>query len=329
MAVNAELRRNATLVGFAGVAFFAMQAAAGALGRPMAPDELRLLSTDTIPGWTLRLVPMLLSSGALVIAFRAWVRPAGRVAAAAAGVFAVTWLPVATGSLLATPLYTALGTVAASGFVTRWLVERDRGALAAMGVAVALVAWSHTPVAVGATTALVGVSLVWGRTSAGPAVAAVLAGAFAGAAVSAAAPVSALRWVETAGTRWWLPTVVAAAATTVVVAIAVVEQRWPHRRNAAVVAVTVAAGALVAVASMNPVTPVTLLTVHAALSVSAGSGALAAWHAVRRMSTPLATVGLVAAAAAFVIVQLTFAISMGEQLRHAPDVTASAAISGD
>lgn len=309
MPVHAEIRRNATLVDFAGVAFLAMQVAAGGLVRPLSVEELALLPASDLPLWAVRAPAMLLASTALVTAFRAWVRPAGRVAAAAAFFFAGSWLPVVAGPQVGTPLYSALAVIAAAGFTTRWLVERDRGALAATSVATALVVWWHPEAGAGLATGLLGVLLVWGRTSAGPGVAAVAVGTVVGGAVAGAVDAAALaRPLGTGPGQWWIPMLVTLTVGALAVVVAVADQRWPHRRNAAVVGVAIAGALLGVLALLQGVSPTLLLPVYGLLCVAVGSGVLAAWHLVRRMSTVIPTLVLAAAAVVLVVVQLVFAV---------------------
>jgi hypothetical protein len=315
MAVAAEIRRNATLVGFAGVAFLAMQVVAGGLTRPLGPHELNLLPIDDLPAWPVRLGAMLLSAAALVSAFRAWVRPAGRVAAAGAFFFALTWLPAVEGPELRLGLYAALAAVAAAGFVTRWLVERDRGALVASALCVVAVAWWHPAAAAGLVTALLGVLLVWGGLGAWPGVLAVVAGAVAGGALVGAVPLGTLvAPLPVAGDARWLGTVVTMAAVAVLVTVALVEQRWPHRRNAATVAVAVTLGVFAGIAVVDGVTIGALASAHSVLAIGAGSGMLALWHTVRRIPTPVATIGLVAVAALLIVVQVIVAVQADGEL---------------
>ena len=309
MPVAAEIRRNATLVGFAGVAFLAMQVAAGGLTRPLGPHELSVLPMDDLPAWPVRLGAMLLSTAALISSFRAWVRPAGRVAAAGAFFFAATWLPAVEGPELRLGLYAALAAVAAAGFVTRWLYERDRGALLAAALSVLAVAWWHPAAAAGLVPALVAVLVVWGRLGSWPGVLAVVAGGVAGGFLVGAVPLGALgAALPISGAARWPGTVVTLVAVVVLVTVALIEQRWPHRRNAATVAVAVTAGVLVGIALGDGVTIGALASAHSVLAIGAGSGMLALWHTVRRIPTVAATVGLVVLAALLVVVQIVVAV---------------------
>ena len=315
MPVHAEIRRNATLVGFAGVAFLVLQVAAGGLVRPLGPAELALLP-GTPPTGAVRAAAMLLSTGALIVTFRVWVRPAGRVAAAAAAFFAASWLPVVAGPMVATPLYATFAVVAAAGFVTRWLYERDRGALVGAAVTTALATWWQPAAGAGLATALVGVLLVWGRKGALPGVLSVALGGFTGGLLAAALP--ATNWTVSVGTTdWWARVALSFGVAAILMLVAVVEQRWPHRRNAAVVTVAVAVVVAIGVALLEA-TPAGLLPAFGVLCVAAGSGVLASWHAVRRMSTIVPTVALVAAAVGLAVLQLVFAVQADGELTAAP-----------
>ena len=318
MPVAAEIRRNATLVGFAGVAFLAMQVAAGGLTRPLGPHELSILPVDDLPAWSVRLGAMLLATAALISAFRAWVRPAGRVAAAGAFFFATTWLPAVAGAELRLGLYAALAAVAAAGFVTRWLYERDRGALVAVALSVMAVAWWHPAAAAGMVPALVGVLVVWGRVGSWPGLLAVVSGGVAGGVLTRAVPLGALgAGLPVAGQARWVGTVITLAAVVVLLTVALIEQRWPHRRNAATVAAAVTAGVLVGIALGDGMTIGALASAHSILAIGAGSGMLALWHTVRRIPTLLATLGLVVLAALLVVVQVIVAVQADGDLTRA------------
>jgi hypothetical protein len=317
--VAAEIRRNATLVGFAGVAFLAMQVAAGGLTRPLGAHELSLLPIDDVPALAVRAGAMLLSTAALISAFRAWVRPAGRVAAAGAFFFATTWLPAVAGAELRVGLYAALAAVAAAGFVTRWLYERDRGALVAAALSVMAVAWWHPAAGAGLVPALIGVLVVWGRLASWPGVLAVVSGGVAGGVLLGAVPLGALgAGLPVAGDARWLGTVITLAAVVVLVTVALIEQRWPHRRNAATVAVAVTVGVLIGIALGDGMTIGALASAHSVLAIGAGSGMLALWHTVRKIPTLVATLGLVVLTALLIVVQVMVAVQAdGDLATHA------------
>src|SRR5688500_10719975 len=119
MAVSAEVRRNATLVLVAGGVYFVLQAVLTGFALPLHPYERALfegLTTEDL--WVLRLLRMLVSTAGLVLAFRAWVRPAGKAAWAAAGFVAVGWAPVHYGPQARPGILLLFATVASAGFTT-------------------------------------------------------------------------------------------------------------------------------------------------------------------------------------------------------------------
>src|SRR5687767_13125654 len=95
MAVPAEIRRNTTLVVVAAALYLLLQGALTGFARPLGAFERALFGViETEDLWVLRLGMMVVSSLGLFLAFRAWVRPGGKAAWAAAGVFAVSWTPL-------------------------------------------------------------------------------------------------------------------------------------------------------------------------------------------------------------------------------------------
>ena len=338
MAVSAEIRRNATLVAVAGGVYLLAQVVLSGFARPLAPEEVNVLRGGAGASlWLVRLVMMLLTTGALVLAFRAWVRPAARVAWAAAGTFAISWGPVFFGAEVRPHVLAALACVAAGGCAMRWLVERDRAALIGLTVTVAAAVVLRPLAAVGLVTTLVIVFAVGARRQAGPALAAVALGGaigyplgmvgvlarFAGRVV--AAPLRPPRiaaglqqflhalqspFVPTTskGTSFYVALAVVGALTVV---MAVVQLRWAHRRNAALIGLSLALGLFVPAVAVNRITAAELLPAYAALCIPLGAGVLAAWDATRRAGSWPVTALFFAALGAFAIWQVALAAQHG------------------
>ena len=350
MAVSAEVRRNASLVWVAGGLFAVALLVLTDFARPLSAQETAALeglrgvgavglpvSIWDAPPWVVRGYFVVLSSSVLVAAFRRWARPAAKVAWTAAAMFAVSWVPLASGGTVQPHLLAALAAVLAAGFAMRWCVERDRGALVGVGAGVAaaalLVPLSGVALAVG----LVVVVVVWVRRRALPAVASVavgavvgvlpavampgfgvLAGGVGGATDIAGAVAQYLRVVDgplrpaaggglTVGAVVWVVVLAALAAT------GILQRRWNHRRNASLVGVTVSAALVVPYVLLDlPVDARNVLPAYALLIVAAAAGVLDLWHIVgRRIRSPLVTIGLAALMGGAVLWQLSLAARHG------------------
>lgn len=324
MAVSAEVRRNATLVLVAGGVYFTLQALLTGFAVPLHPYERALfegLATEDL--WVLRLTMMLVSTAGLVLAFRAWVRPAGKAAWAGAAFVAVSWAPVHYGPQARPEILLMLACVGAAGFATRWLVERDRGALVGTGVAVTAAMVCDPFAGVVLAVALAAVVLVWARVQGGPALVAlgvaVLVGRGLawvarvvlanGASVARAAATEAsggarlqvLGVLEPVGAGGSDARAAAgAAAILALIALGLVWQRWPHRHNAARVGVAVALVLLAAMLAGGNARAPALLPVLGTVAVAVGSGLLAAWRTSRETGAVLATISYVVVVGAFV-----------------------------
>lgn len=338
MAVSAEIRRNATLVAVAGGVYLIAQFALSGFARPLAPEEVNVLSAGARGYlWLVRLVMMLLTSLGLVLAFRTWVRPAARVAWAAAGVFAVSWGPVFFGPEVRPHVLAALACVGAGGYAMRWLVERDRAAVVGLAVTVAAAVVLRPLAALGLVVTLVIVLAIGARRESGPALAAVAVGGaigwplgmvgvlarFAGRVV--AAPLKppriavglqqllhAVQNPFVPATASGTPIYVAVAVLCVLtVGLAVVQLRWAHRRNAALIGLSLALGLFVPAVAVNRITAAELLPAYAALCIPLGAGALAAWDATRRVGAWPVTALFFAALVAFGVWQVALAAQHG------------------
>ena len=334
MAVSAEVRRNAALVVVAGAVFFGLQAVVSGFARPLSESELRALypSAPRLLG-LIRLLMMALTTGAMVIAYRTWVRPAARVSWAAAAAFAVSWGPLYFGPEVRPYAIAALGCVAAGGFATRWLVERERSMLVALCAAVAVVVALRPLAGGGLVLALVAVTGVWARRESLPPLLAVAVGAAVGwvagvvglvgrvagrvlpADVAPPPLVGGLQELLVALQR---PFPQAEASTTPVyaavavlgvlaVALALAGRRWAHRRNAAMVGLTLALGLLIPPVAINRITAAELLPAYAAVTIPLGAGILGAWDATRRVGSALLTAVFFVLLAGLVVWQLTLA----------------------
>ncbi|HVM18727.1 MAG TPA: hypothetical protein VM307_02080, partial [Egibacteraceae bacterium] len=306
MEVRAEIRRNTTLVVAAAAGYALLAVVAGDVTRPLSPGEAAALPFGAPdPVWPARLAMLVVTAVATVVAFRAWVRPAGRVAWAAAIVYAVSAPTVVAATTLAPGGLSAPACVAAVGFAVRWLVERDRGALAAAPGAVAAVTVLSPPTGVALAAALAVTALVWARYEGIPLGAAIAGGWAVGAAAKTAVPA----WDSIVVAQLWAAgaagTVVTLAAPAVAVALALHQQRWPHRRNAAVVATVVA---LALVAAALPGWPAAaVLPAYALATVAVGAGALEAHERLRRVGAAWLTAATMAIAGGWVAVQVVIA----------------------
>ena len=331
MAVPAEIRRNTTLVVVAAVLYLLLQGALAGFARPLGPFERALfgaIATEDL--WVLRLGMMGVSTLGLFLAFRTWVRPGGKAAWAGAGFFAVSWAPLYYGGELRPEVAAALACVAAVGSTTRWLVERDRGALVAAALAVA-VAVVLVPVAGVALAVGLGVVVaVWARAGGGLALTAlglglvvgrVLAGVLrAGgrwsrwAEVEASLPAPGLDGLHTVldplltdgavESALWRATVGGLIILALVI-LAVVWWRWPHRRNAARTGLVICSGLFIAGALTGHGAPAAFLPAYGLLSIPVGAGLLAAWRAARDTGSFPATLAYIAVVLAFVGWQAT------------------------
>ena len=333
MAVSAEVRRNATLVLVAGAVYFVLQATVTGFALPLGPYEQVLVpSLLTEDLWVLRLAVMVVSSLALVIAFRAWVRPAGKAAWASAAFVATSWAPVHYGPQARPEVLLMFACVAAAGFVTRWLVERDRGALAGGGLAVAVAMLLDPVIGIALALALAAVVLVWARGQGGPALVALGAGVVAGRAIawllrrvlstgealarvrseeiSGSGSGSALGLLEplTAGDPTDVYRVAAGVlALGAAVLLGMFWQRWPHRHNAARVGMAVAVVLAIAVVLFSASATPMLLPAWGVLSIAAGAGLLAAWRTARDTGSAIATGLYVVVVVSFVVWQVVVA----------------------
>ena len=365
MAVPAELRRNAALVWVAGGVFVVLVCITTDFSQPLSAEEMAALQPFAgrasvgppalrgigiaglglpvtvwdAPLWLVRAYFALLSSLALVGAFRRWARPAGKVAWTAAGLFAASWVPLASGGSAQPHLFAALSSVLAAGFTTRWCMERDRGALAGIGGGVALTA-AFAPLG-GAALAvgLAVVIVVWVRGRALPGLVSAGAGALLGllpwfveaemrfgvvrgrlrgATGSSATVMQYLRLVDgplrggpggrpTAGAVVWV------VALAVLAGVGILQRRWNHRRNASLVGVTVSAALVLPyLLVVAPADARFLLPAYGLLIVAVAAGVLDLWHIVgRRIRSPLVTIGLVAVVAAALLWQISLATRYG------------------
>lgn len=339
MAVPAEIRRNTTLVVVAAVLYLLLQGALAGFARPMDTFEIALfqyVATEDL--WVLRLGMMVVSSLGLLLAFRTWVRPGGKAAWAAAGFFAVSWAPLYYGGVVRPEMPAALACVAAAGSTTRWLVERDRGALVGAAFAVAMTVVLMPVIGVALAVALAVVVAVWARAAGGLALVALGTGLAVGRALAGVLRASELggRVADVEATL--LPgtsvrqlhalldpllidgvlppsTVWRAAAGGVVVlglvVLAVVWWRWPHRRNAARTGVVIFIGLLIAGAFVPHGAPSAFLPAYGLLSIPVGAGLLAAWRAARDTGSFPATLAYVAVSLTFVGWQATITAIAG------------------
>ena len=335
MAVSAEVRRNATLVLVAGAVYFVLQALLTGFALPLGPYERVLfpgLLTEDL--WMLRLVVMILSSLGLVLAFRAWVRPAGKAAWAAAAFVAVSWAPVHYGPQARPEVLLMFACVAAAGFATRWLVERDRPALVSTGLALTVAMLLDPVVGIALALALTAVVLVWARVQGGPALVALGTGVVAGRVTAwllrrvldTAEALALIRVGEIeAGNPWAALTVFEplagaddgrgvriAAGVVAVVGVTVLGmfwQRWPHRHNAARVGTAVAVVLAVAVLMFSATATPFWLPIWGLVAIAAGAGLLAAWRTARDTGSALATVGYVVVVVAYIAWQVAEAAS--------------------
>lgn len=321
MAVSAEVRRNATLVLVAGGVYLTLQALLTGFALPLHPYERALfdgLLTEDL--WVLRLAMMLVSTGALVLAFRSWVRPAGKAAWAGAGFVAVAWAPVHYGPQARPEVLLLFAAVAATGYATRWLVERDRGALVGVAVATTVAMVCDPFLGLALAVGLTAVVLVWARMQSGLALLALGAGLVVGRALASVARVVLADGAavasaassdadDAAGLLHLLEPLEAggavgraAAGAVVVLGLIVLGmfwQRWPHRHNAARVGVAVAAVVLLASAAAGGALP-QMLPVLGVAAIAVGAGLLAAWRTSRETGWFLATIAYVGVVAAFV-----------------------------
>ena len=338
MAVSAEIRRNATLVAVAGGVYLLAQFVLSGFARPLSSEEINVLSRGADAYlWLVRLVFMLLTAAALVLAFRAWVRPAARVAWAAAGVFAVSWGPVFFGPEVRPHVLAALACVAAGGCAMRWLVERDRTAVVGLGLTVAAAVVLRPLAAVGLVATLAIVLAIGARQQSGPALGAVAAGAaigwplgmvsllarFAGRVV--AAPLrppridaglqqllNALQSPSVPASSTGTPVYVAVAVLALLtIGLAVVQLRWAHRRNAALIGLALTLGLFVPAVAVNRITAAELLPAYAALCIPLGAGVLAAWDATRRVGSWVVTTLFFVVLGAFGVWQVALAAQHG------------------
>lgn len=336
MAVPAEIRRNSTLVVVAAVLYLLLQGALVGFARPLGPFERALfgvIATEDL--WVLRLGMMAVSTVALLVAFRSWVRPGGKAAWAAAGVFAVSWAPLYYGGEIRPELPAALACIAAAGSTTRWLVERDRGALVGVGLAVAITVVLMPVIGVALAVSLAGVVAVWARAGGGLALTAlgtglvvgrVLAGVLrAGGRGSRVAEVEAnlsgtglgglhtlldpslTNGVVAASTMW--RATAGGAVILALVVLAIVWWRWPHRRNAARTGLVIFVGLFIAGALVPHGAPTAFLPAYGLLSIPVGAGLLAAWRAARDTGSVPATLAYIAVVLTFVGWQATVTAS--------------------
>lgn len=341
MAVPAEIRRNTTLVAVAAALYLLGQTVLAGFARPLGPFERAIfgaIATEDL--WVVRLGMMLVSTGALFLAFRCWVRPGGKASWAAAGFFAVSWAPVSFGGEIRPEVLAALACVAAAGTTTRWLVERDRATLVAAAAAVA-VAVVLMPVLGAVLAAVLAVVVgVWARGGGGPALIALGVGVVTGrvlagvlrtgtvgrriADVEAGLTGAGLGQLHTlleparvsgaadglaAAAVWRSAT--GAAVVVALAVLAVVWWRWPHRRNAARTGVAVGAALLVAGLLVPHEAPLAFLPSYALLSIPVGAGLLAAWRATRDTGVVLATLLYVAVVLLFVGWQASVTVGTG------------------
>ena len=364
MAVPAEVRRNAALVWAAGALFGVLVWIATDFARPLSGDEMAALrplgpaadagaaawrgvalgavglpvSSWDAPVWVVRAYFALLSSLALVAAFRRWARPAGKVAWTAAAVFAASWVPLASGGTVQPHLFAALSAVLAAGFTMRWCIERDRGALVGIGGGVALTA-AFTPLSgVALATGLAVVIVVWVRRRALPGLVSAAAGVLLGllpwlieaelrfggvrgrlrVTDPSATAVQYLRLVDgplRGGPDGWpgSAAVIWVVVLAVLAATGILQRRWNHRRNASLVGVTVSAVLVLPyLLLVAPADARFLLPAYALLAVAIAAGLLDLWHIVgRRIRSPLVTAGLVAVMGAALLWQIALAARYG------------------
>jgi hypothetical protein len=365
MAVPAELRRNASLVWPAGAVFAVLLWITTDFARPLSAEEIAALrpfgpdpdatfaawrglgigvvglpvSSWDAPLWLVRAYFVVLSSLALVAAFRRWARPAGRVAWTAAVVFAASWVPLASGGTVGPHLFAALSAVLAAGFATRWCMERDRGALVGIGGGVGLTTAFAPLSGLALALGLAVVIVVWVRQRSLPGLVSAAAGALLGllpwlleaaarfggvagrlrgATDSSATVVQYLRLVDGplrdgAGGRPTAGAVVWVAILAVLAATGILQRRWNHRRNASMVGVTVSTALLLPyLLLVAPADARLLLPAYGLLVVAVAAGVLDVWHIVgRRIRSPLVTVGLVALMAGVLLWQISLGARYG------------------
>ena len=315
MVVPAEIRRNATLVAIAGAVFgvlaLVVVAIVGGLARPLTESELRIVGPSIdVEVWVLRVGAVAGAAIALWLAFRAWVRPAARVAWAAAAFFAVSWLPLHYGTAVRPALFAALGCVAAGGYATRWLVERDRQALGGGAAAVVVVAVLHPPSAVAVVVGLSLVAVVWARRQSPPLPAALVGGLVVGLVAGQAWTPGGFAQRLAPDNLLGLSPVGAALmmlALAAPVVVALLQHRWPHRRNATVVSVVLFVALLVPAVLRGDWSTAAVLPAYAVLTVAVGAGLLEAWQLVRRAGSVWASVALAATMVAFTAWQVVLA----------------------
>ena len=164
----------------------------------LAPVALVGAPTGLLRAWLI-----LVHAVALIVAFRPWVPVAGPVAAAAAGVVAVGWVPLYFAVEGYPNLLAAFACVAAAGYVLRWCRGRtpggdtrttagvggdaavrpaadDRRSLIAAGLAIAVVAWLRPTESVWIAAALTPVVVLLARRDAWRMIVAFLIGGFVG-----------------------------------------------------------------------------------------------------------------------------------------------------
>lgn len=337
MAVPAEIRRNATLVMVAALLYLVLQMVLAGFARPLGPFERALfggVATEDL--WVVRLGTMIVSTLGMAAAFRSWVRPAGKTAWAAAGVFAVSWAPLHYGGELRPETFAALAAVAAGGCTVRWLVERDRGSLVWIAVAVLLTVALLPLVGAVLAVSLAIVVAVWARTGGGLALVAVgaglVAGRLAGAGLRSLGNGALVASVEqslrttAAATRPAFADVLEPAALggperavvggvvlLALVVVAVVWWRWPHRRNAARTGTALSAALIATLMVAGAASPAAYLPAYALLTIPVGAGLLGAWRSARETGSFVATAAYVVVVVAFVAWQgaVTAAVAGG------------------
>ena len=355
MAVPAEIRRNATLVVVAGAAYFLLQAVVVGFARPLSEPEIVAVSAGASRVLGLvRLVMMALTAVSAVFAFRSWVRPAARVSWAAAGVFAVSWGPLYFGPEVRPYVIAALACVAAGGFTMRWLVERERSMYVAMALTVAVAVALRPLAAAGLIPAMLVVVVVAARTESLPPVASIAVGAVIGWLLGGIGlvgrvagrvlpadvePPPLVGGFRELGVALQSPFPESVSTTTpgyaviailafLAIALAFASRRWAHRRNAAMIGLTLAFGLLAPPVAINRITAAELLPAYAALTIPLGTGVLGGWDATRRVRSGIVTAAFFAVLVAFVVWQgVVAARSNAEAARQGParEVTAVSA----
>jgi hypothetical protein len=362
MTMPAELRRHASLVWVAGLAFavlllittdFAKGLSAGeraALEPLSTTDEAawRGLGLGVIglpvsawdaPSWLVRLYFLVLSCLALVAAFQRWAWPAGKIAWTGALLFAASWVPLVSGGTAQPALFAGLAAVLTAGFAMRWCVERDRGALVGTAGGVALAAVFVPLAGVWLALGLVVVVSVWTRRQAAPGLLATALGVGVGllpwlveSMVRFAGPLDRVRQglggpgsatvaqyldvvdgplVVTAAARPSVPAVAWVAVLAAMAATGILQRRWNHRRNAALVGVTLSTALVIPFAVItNHADGRLLLPAYGLLIVAVAAGVLDLWHVVgRRLGSPLVTVSLVLVTGAALVWQISLAVT--------------------